>query len=68
MSVIVAVSVGSAVSFIYGVVMRNRLPLSVYFVMWAFTIMASGGLRFLRRVIMHFEGMQALSGKKERGS
>jgi len=64
LSVIVAVSVGSAVSFIYGVVMRNRLPLSVYFVMWAFTIMASGGLRFLRRVIMHFEGMQALSGKK----
>lgn len=64
LSVIVAVSVGSAVSFIYGVVMRNRLPLSVYFVMWAFTIMASGGVRFLRRVIMHFEGMQALSGKK----
>ncbi|KRQ87426.1 UDP-N-acetyl-alpha-D-glucosamine C6 dehydratase [Caloramator mitchellensis] len=64
LSVVVAVSSGTLASFIYGVVMRNRLPLSVYFVMWALTIMASGGLRFLRRVVTHLEMMQGVGDKR----
>lgn len=54
-SVILAVSVGALTSFIFGQIIGYRLPYSAYFVMWALTIMASGGLRFLRRIIGNIE-------------
>lgn len=54
-SVIFAVTTGTIGSFLYGLLLGNRLPYSAYFVMWALTIMASGGIRFLRRVIGSIE-------------
>ncbi len=54
-SVIIAVSTGSIGSFIYGIVFRNRMPLSIYLFMWALTIIMSGGIRFLRRLIGNVE-------------
>lgn len=54
-SVILGVTVGTFLSFIYGLIVGYRLPYSAYFVMWALTIMASGGIRFLRRVIGSIE-------------
>lgn len=54
-SVIFGVTAGTIGSFLYGLIVGYRLPYSTYFVMWALTIMASGGLRFLRRVIGSIE-------------
>lgn len=54
-SVIFAVTAGAFTSFLYGIIIGYRLPYSAYFVMWALTIMASGGIRFLRRVIGSIE-------------
>lgn len=54
-SVIFGVTAGTVASFLYGLIVGYRLPYSAYFVMWALTIMASGGIRFLRRVIGSIE-------------
>lgn len=55
-SVIIAVTTGTLLCFFYGVaILGKRLPLSTYFVMWALTIMSSGGIRFLRRLIGNIE-------------
>lgn len=54
-SLIAAVTVGSIVCFLYGVVVGYRLPISTYFVMWVLTIMACGGIRFLRRLLGSIE-------------
>lgn len=55
-SVIIAVTTGTLLCFFYGIaILGKRLPLSTYFVMWAFTIMLSGGIRFLRRLIGSIE-------------
>lgn len=54
-SVIFGVTAGTVGSFLYGLIVGYRLPYSAYFVMWALTIMSSGGLRFLRRVIGSIE-------------
>lgn len=58
MSVIVAVSVGTGLSYVYGLMVGYRLPLSIYFIMWALTIMSSGGIRFIRRFIGSIESIQ----------
>jgi FlaA1/EpsC-like NDP-sugar epimerase len=55
MYVIIAVTVGTAGSAVYGILIRDRLPISVYFIMWALTILASGGIRFLERIISSVE-------------
>ncbi|CDF57745.1 polysaccharide biosynthesis protein [Thermobrachium celere] len=54
-SVILAVTSGAIFSYVYGEIIGYRLPLSVYFIMWALTILASGGIRFLRRLISSIE-------------
>ncbi len=62
-SVILAVTCGSALSFLYGQLLTTikasgftmRLPISVYLMMWAFTIMSSGGIRFLIRMAYNLE-------------
>lgn len=51
MYVITAVTAGSLGSLLYGVIVGYRLPLSVYFIMWALVMVASGGMRLLSRVI-----------------
>lgn len=67
MMVIVAVTVGTILSLGYGEllglyvskthdsVIYYRLPYSVYLIMWALTIMSSGGIRFLRRIVATIE-------------
>lgn len=54
-SVILAVTTGTLSSYIYGEIVGYRLPRSVYFIMWALTILASGGIRFLRRLLASIE-------------
>lgn len=58
MSVILAVTCGTALSFLYGQFLTAvegngftmRLPISVYLMMWSFTILSCGGIRFLIRL------------------
>ena len=62
-SVILAVTCGTALSFLYGVLLTAlngygatmRLPKSVYLMMWAFTILFCGGIRFLIRMVYNLE-------------
>lgn len=54
-SVVLAVTMGTFASFIFSLVVGYRFPKSTYFSLWAFTIMASGGIRFLRRLLAHLE-------------
>ncbi|MCX7885286.1 MAG: polysaccharide biosynthesis protein [Caloramator sp.] len=58
-SVILAVSLGTVLSFIFGQIAKpfigNRLPISIYLIMWALTILMSGGIRFLRRIMASIE-------------
>lgn len=57
-SVILAVTCGTALSFLYGQLLTAvegngftmRLPISVYLMMWAFSILLCGGIRFLIRL------------------
>jgi FlaA1/EpsC-like NDP-sugar epimerase len=63
MSVILSVTCGTALSFLYGQLLTAvegngftmRLPISVYLMMWAFTILSSGGIRFLIRLSYNME-------------
>lgn len=50
MYVIMAVTAGSIGSLLYGILVGYRLPISVYFIMWALVMLSSGGIRFLSRV------------------
>lgn len=49
--VIIAVTVGTLISLSYGILIEERLPISVYFIMWALVMVASGGIRLLSRVV-----------------
>lgn len=53
--IVVAVSFGTIFSFIYGALTKCILPRTIYFIMWAFVIMSSGGIRFLRRLVYSME-------------
>ncbi|MEG0641867.1 MAG: polysaccharide biosynthesis protein, partial [Clostridium sp.] len=50
MYVIMAVAVGALASLIYGIMVGYRLPISVYFMMWVFVMVSSGGIRLVSRV------------------
>jgi FlaA1/EpsC-like NDP-sugar epimerase len=64
--VIIAVSVGTFFSLIYGLLASYRLPLSVYLFMWALTLVSSGGIRFLRRLMASVEMFPSDVLKKSR--
>ncbi|KMT22617.1 nucleoside-diphosphate sugar epimerase/dehydratase [Clostridium cylindrosporum] len=51
MYTIMAVTLGSLGSLLYGILVGYRLPISVYFIMWALIMVASGGIRLISRVI-----------------
>lgn len=65
-SVILAVTSGTLLSFFYGQIVGYRLPISVYGVMWGATILASGGIRFLRRLIASIELFPSEAIKKSK--
>lgn len=70
-SVILAVTLGTALSYLYGETISKiysatynmriaiRLPISVYMIMWALTIIGSGGVRFFRRLLASVEMVPA---------
>lgn len=49
--VIFAVTLGTLASLLYGILIGERLPISVYCIMWALSMLASGGIRLLFRVV-----------------
>ncbi|MEG0372214.1 MAG: nucleoside-diphosphate sugar epimerase/dehydratase, partial [Clostridium sp.] len=57
--IIMAVAVGSLGSLIYGIISGYKLPISIYFMMWVFVMVSSGGIRLVSRVAASIDVLPA---------